>query len=357
MMEWIPILAAVVLAFANGANDNFKGFATVWGSETLAYRPALLLATIATVAGSIASLWMADALAQQFSGNGLVPSRIVNNPLLITSVLGGAAGTVLLATRLGLPVSTTHALIGGLVGAGFAQSGGEAVHLDKLTSTFITPLLVSPLLAAGLGITVTRLFSLRQQTVDCACIVKPSSQCQADGTLVLATPTVILASEAGCEVIETSVKLSAPRIRDRLHIASAMSVCFARAVNDTPKLAALLVGAQLFGSHVSFTAIAAAMALGGVLFARRVAQTLSQRVTRMNHSLGFSANLITALLVLFASKLGLPVSTTHVTVGAIAGAGLNAGILDWTALRNILLSWVATLPLATGLAWGIGRIV
>jgi PiT family inorganic phosphate transporter len=136
-----------------------------------------------------------------------------------------------------------------------------------------------------------------------------------------------------------------------------MSVCFARAVNDTPKLAALLVGAQLFGSHVSFTAIAAAMALGGVLFARRVAQTLSQRVTRMNHSLGFSANLITALLVLFASKLGLPVSTTHVTVGAIAGAGLNAGILDWTALRNILLSWVATLPLATGLAWGIGRIV
>lgn len=66
---------------------------------------------------------------------------------------------------------------------------------------------------------------------------------------------------------------------------------------------------------------------------------MSQRVTRMDHTQGLSANLITAVLVLFASKLGLPVSTTHVSVGAIAGVGANAGTLDWVALRNILLSW------------------
>lgn len=356
-MEWILVITALALAFSNGANDNFKGFATVWGSDTLTYRRALLFATIATVAGSIASFWLADALVQQFSGKGLVPDTIVNTPLFITSVLGAAAGTVLLATRLGLPVSTTHALIGGLIGAGFAQSGVDAVHLDKLTSTFVMPLVVSPLLAAGLGITVTRLFSLRQKTVDCACITKPSSQLQADGTLVLAAPAVILASAADCEAIETSVKVSVPRTRDRLHIASAMSICFARGVNDTPKLAALLISAQIFGLHASFMAIVAAMALGGVLFARQVAQTMSQRVTRMNRSLGLSANLITASLVLFASKLGLPVSTTHVAVGAIAGVGVNAGPLDWVALRNILLSWVATLPLAMGLAWIIGRFI
>lgn len=363
-MEWVLIIAALALSFSNGANDNFKGFATVWGSETLTYRRALLFATIATVAGSVASLWLADALVQQFSGKGLVPDAIVNSPVFIVSVLGGAAGTVFLATRLGLPVSTTHALIGGLIGAGFAQSGVGAVHLDKLTGTFVMPLMVSPLLAAGLGITVTRLFSLRQKTVDCdhktvdcACITRPSNQLQADGTLVLATPAVILAPVADCEAIETSVKVSVPRTRDRLHIASAMSICFARGVNDTPKLAALLISAQVFGLHASFMAIVAAMALGGVLLARQVAQTMSQRVTRMNHSLGFSANLITALLVLFASKLGLPVSTTHVAVGAIAGVGVNAGTLDWVALRNILLSWVATLPLAMGLAWSIGRMV
>lgn len=355
-MEILLILAALALAFSNGANDNFKGFATVWGSDTLTYRRALLFATIATVAGGLASLWLAEALVQQFSGKGLVPDAIVSSPLFVTSVAGGAAATVFLATRMGLPVSTTHALIGGLIGAGLAQSSG-AVHLDKLTSTFVMPLVVSPLLAAGLGLSIARLLRLRAQTRDCACVTKSTVQMQADGTAVLTSPAVILASSSDCDRLETSVRVSVPRSLDRLHILSAMSICFARGVNDTPKLVALLIAARMLGTHVSVLAIVAAMALGGVLYARQVAQTMSQRVTRMDHSQGLAANLVTASLVLFASKLGLPVSTTHVAVGAIAGVGANAGTLDWTALRNILLSWVATLPLAMGLAWSFGRII
>src|SRR3989304_6905843 len=107
-MEWLLIAAALFVAFDNGANDNFKGFPTVWGSDTLSYRQALTLANIATVAGTLASLLLAESLAQQFSGKGLVPDMVAVSPLFIMSVARGAAATVFLATRLGFPVSPTH---------------------------------------------------------------------------------------------------------------------------------------------------------------------------------------------------------------------------------------------------------
>ena len=79
-MEFALIAAVLFLAFNNGANDNFKGFATVWGSDTLSYRQALVLATLATLAGSVASWLLADNLIQQFSGKGLVPNAIASTP-------------------------------------------------------------------------------------------------------------------------------------------------------------------------------------------------------------------------------------------------------------------------------------
>ncbi|UUZ67532.1 inorganic phosphate transporter [Polaromonas sp. P2-4] len=124
-MDYLLIAVALFLAFGNGANDNFKGFATVWGSESLSYRQALILATLATLAGSLLSLYLAHGLVQQFSGKGLLPPLVVDTPRFIASVGLGAALTVIIATRAGLPISTTHALLGGLVGAGLAASPGE----------------------------------------------------------------------------------------------------------------------------------------------------------------------------------------------------------------------------------------
>lgn len=138
------------VAFGNGANDNFKDFATVWGFGTLSYRQALILATIATVAGRIASLLLTEGLMNQLSGRGPVPDAIASALWFIQSVAAGALITILIATMAGLPVSTTHALIGGLVGAGLAADAG-AVQLQRLGTTFFLPLLVSPLLAAVLG--------------------------------------------------------------------------------------------------------------------------------------------------------------------------------------------------------------
>ena len=358
-MEWLLVGAALFGAFSNGANDNFKGFATVWGSNTLNYRQALVLATVATLTGSLVSLGLADTLVQQFSGKGLVNQAAVNAPGFILSVALGAAATVWLATRLGLPISTTHALIGGLVGAGLGQSGGE-VHVDKLANNFLLPLLLSPLLAAGLGVLAYRLLRLRPAQRDCVCVVTSQLAVAAPAGVPVgrvALPSLVLAPAVDCARLDTAVRLSVPRSLDRLHVLSAMSICFARAVNDTPKLAALLLAARLLNAQVSIALIAAAMAVGGLLFAKRVARTMSQRVARMDHGQGLAANLITAALVLLASKFGLPVSTTHVAVGSIAGVGASARTLDWQALRNVLLSWLATMPLAATAAWLVARLV
>ena len=88
------------------------------------------------------------------------------------------------------------------------------------------------------------------------------------------------------------------------------------------------------------------VALGGLLNARRVAETMSNKITDLNHGQGFSANLVTGFLVIFASNLGVPVSTTHVSVGSIFGIGLVTGKRNTKVIGSILLSWVITLPVA-----------
>src|SRR6186997_1281701 len=104
------ILAVLVLAFANGANDNFKGVATLFGSGTASYRTALVWATVTTLAGSLCALLLAQGLIDTFKGKGLVPDAVTTQGRFLLAVSLAAAGTVLIATRVGMPISTTHAL-------------------------------------------------------------------------------------------------------------------------------------------------------------------------------------------------------------------------------------------------------
>lgn len=360
-MELALIAVALFLAFNNGANDNFKGFATVWGSDTLGYRQALVLATLATLAGSVASWLIADNLIQQFSGRGLVPNAIASTPAFILSVACGAALTVFLATRLGFPISTTHALIGGLIGAGLGQTGSH-VDFNKLWQAFFVPLLISPLVAASLGLALYKIIAMRKSKNDCACLVeaKPMRLTSMNSAMLGATatmPTLVISDQASCDNINTQASFSISSLLRKIHIGSAVTICFARAVNDTPKLAALLFAAQFTNSKLPIALVGLLMAFGGLVFAKKVATTMSQKVTRLDDKQGLAANLITASLVLLASKFGLPVSTTHVSVGAIAGVGASAGTLNWQALRSILLSWLATLPLALVIAWTVSKLL
>ncbi len=213
-MDIILLVVALGVAFGNGANDNFKGFASVWGSDTLSYRKALTLATLATlatIAGSIASWWLEDSLVRQFSGKGIVSDATSVMPAFALSVGLGAAGAVSLATRLGFPISTTHAILGGLVGAGAGINDGQFA-LDRPAATFVLPLLLSPLLAALLAISVHRLLRLRSTEYDCVCFTTAGIPAgpDSDGSVVAADvlPTLLIASDSYCNRIQPPCKLS-----------------------------------------------------------------------------------------------------------------------------------------------------
>ena len=358
----VLLIVTFFLAYANGANDNFKGVATLYGSRTLNYKAALTLATLATLAGSISSVYLADGLIKSFSGKGLVPVEIISNPAFLVSVGLGAALTVILATCLGFPISTTHSLIGGLVGAGL-MAVGSAVDFSHMGKAFALPLLVSPVLAVILGGALYLLFSQMRKYLglkkeSCLCIGETRELVPvSDGVLArqpdsLSLDGIQLADSALCQDLYTSkvLNISLQKILNGAHVLSALMVSFARGLNDTPKIAGLMSVAMLIKVEVSLGLIALVMALGGVLQARKVAETMSDKITDINHGQGFSANIVTSFLVLVASKMGVPVSTTHVSVGSIFGIGAVTGEPDKKMIGKILLSWLVTLPVAMVLA-------
>jgi inorganic phosphate transporter, PiT family len=354
------IAAVLLLAYANGANDNFKGVATLYGSGTTSYRRALAWATVATLVGSLLALLLASGLVEAFKGKGLVPDAVALDPLFLLAVSLGAASTVLLATVTGLPVSTTHALIGGLAGAGLMATGGQ-IAWPALLKAFLLPMLVSPVLSVLLTLGLYPLLHRLRRTLgverdSCLCVGGRDEPVRiaADGTMTLARTG--MAIEAGrapeCRQRYSGRVLGweAGRMLDGLHFLSGGAVCLARGLNDTPKIVALLLGAQALSPRFGLALVAIAMALGGVLNARKVADTISHRITAMTPGQGLSGNLVTALLVTVASRLGLPVSTTHVSVGALFGIGLSNGSARWAVVRTILLAWLTTLPLGALLA-------
>jgi phosphate/sulfate permease len=124
------VLGALAVAAANGANDNFKGVATLFGSRTASYRTSLAWATLTTFAGSLAAMFLGSRLAAAFTGHGLLPSRVVAETTLLTAVAVGAALTVGVAARAGIPISTTHAILGALLGAGAIATNGQLLWND-----------------------------------------------------------------------------------------------------------------------------------------------------------------------------------------------------------------------------------
>lgn len=151
MLLIILLIAVCFLAYSNGANDNFKGVATLFGSGTTSYKSAITWATVTTLFGSVTAIFLASVLVKNFSGKGLVPDELIQAPEFAVSIALGAGITVFLATRIGMPVSTTHGLVGALFGSGVVAVG-SAFNFAKLGSAFLVPLIVSPLMAAVLSL-------------------------------------------------------------------------------------------------------------------------------------------------------------------------------------------------------------
>ena len=359
MIIALLVIAAIFLSYSNGANDNFKGVATLFGSGTTNYKKAINWATITTFLGSVAAIFLATTMVKNFSGKGLIPDELILKPSFAISIAFGAASTVFLATKIGMPISTTHALVGGLFGSGFIAVGTN-FNFSKLGDTFLLPLIVSPLVA--LVISSMAYFIFRKIRIasgitkeTCFCFV---DECGVSSYKSFNSEAIVIDTDVHKKLImgtnqECITKyngnifgLSAQSILDYAHYLSSGVVSFARGLNDTPKIVGLLLVIDTIDIKYGMILIAITMAVGGLLNAKKVGEIVSKKITSMDHGQGFTANLITSLLVTTASIHGLPVSTTHVSVGSIFGIGAATKNANVKVVYNILLSWLFTLPVA-----------
>ncbi|MBI4400405.1 MAG: inorganic phosphate transporter [Nitrospirae bacterium] len=361
----LPLLLVVALAFANGTNDVSKAIATLVGSGVTNYRTAIVWGTAWTVVGACASGLVATAMVKTFS-SGLIEPGAATPPVLALSVLIGAIIWVLVASRTGLPVSTTHALTGAIVGAGLTAFGGHGLIWPAIVGKIALPLLLSPVLALTVSVLIhpaVRALAGRWEGA-CLCLM-PTHYALVTVDAHGATRTLLQATTFGQSVSDVPARCERAGLRgltiglDSIHWISSGLASLARGTNDAPKiLAMLLLGSTVVswpGAHLqvaAFAGVALAMGLGSFLGGLRVTEVLAEKVTRMDHIEGLSANLTTSSLVLISATMGLPVSTTHVSSSAIIGIGLLKDLqtVRWATVRDMVLAWVITLPAAGLLA-------
>ena len=207
MAHWpiVVVGATLFVAYANGANDNFKGVATLFGSGTTDYRKALGWATVTTLAGSLAAFFLAGELISIFQGKGLLPAQLSESEPFVAAVVLGAALTVMFATKIGMPISTTHSLTGALLGGALVAAGFDLGFRALAINVFV-PLLVSPLCAVALA---TFGFPLLRRALrwsglnreNCLCVGAAPSMVTAEGVVFVETTPglrVIVDREAVC---------------------------------------------------------------------------------------------------------------------------------------------------------------
>lgn len=343
-------LLVLLLAWANGANDVSKGVATLSGGGLTTGRRALWWGTLWTVCGGLAALLWGEALINTFS-KGFLSSDFPVSLSFIGAVMLGAAAWVLIATRLGLPVSTTHALLGGIVGSAWAMVGPEGLRSAAIANKALMPLLLGPLIAIVLCAFLLSLAKYIEKKLPAwspGCCAREDWQ---------KNPYV-------CADNAPDLPLSRiQRIWLGLHWCSSGTTSFARGLNDVPKIAAFMVLAlslvpETDTSLAQYSAlwpillVTVTMGMGGLWGGYRVLQVLAHRVTPIDTRSGLAANMGTSFLVLAATPLGLPLSTTHISTGALMGIRWSQGSAPAhnDALKLILFGWLITLPIAGLLA-------
>jgi PiT family inorganic phosphate transporter len=353
----IVALIGAFVAYTNGANDVSKGIATLAGSRVSNYHRAILWGALWTACGSIAAFAFSHALVITF-GKGLLAAGVTPTLSANLAILIGAGLWVGLATHLGLPVSTTHAIVGSIAGVMSLAYGAAGLNWRILTEKIALPLLLSPIASLVLTSSALKLWQRSNSAVaDCLC-VEVGSQLHGLAAIaadVIATVPLPVIGVTACHT-DTGATQSSRALSltfDRLHWVTSAAASFARGLNDAPKMVALVIAAAALAaspsqiSSFAYLLIAFGVLAGSLHGGRRVTTVLAERITPMDHRDGFIANLVTAILVGPGAVAGLPMSMTHVASGAIIGIGIQKdGAVDWQRVREMSLAWIVTLPAA-----------
>jgi PiT family inorganic phosphate transporter len=309
------IVLAIAFDYVNGFHDTANAIATSVATRALAPRYAILMATAFNFIGAFAGTAVAKTIA-----SGLV-DEATTTQVVIAAALIGAIIWNLITWQQGLPSSSSHALIGGLLGATIVAAGTGALNINGIVNKVLIPMVTSPLLGFAIAF-----------------------------ALMVALYWIFRRSQR---------KPMAARFR-RLQVGSAAFMAFAHGSNDAQKTMGIITLA-LFSAGVIDEFIvptwvivvsATALSLGTAVGGWRIMHTMGQRVAKLEPVHGFAAETTAASILLVTAELGMPVSTTQVISGAIMGVGSSQGLrhVRWGVARRILVAWVLTLPAAGILA-------
>jgi len=393
---WYLGLAAVFglfMAWGIGANDVANAMATSVGSKALTIKQAILVAAVFEFAGA----FLAGGQVTSTIRKGIIDAtQVIDDPeLLVFGMLAAllAAGVwLLVASRKGWPVSTTHSVVGAIVGFAAVGIGVESVYWSKVV-TIAASWVISPLMSGVLAflifMSVQKLILGSKDPLANARKYVPFYIFAVGFILALVTmlkglkhigldlsygESVMVAAASGMITMTIGV-LAIKRIKiipsedsdfrfanvekifGILMIFTACGMAFAHGSNDVANAVgpvAAVVSIVKNGAVVQESALSTwILLLGGIgiviglaTYGWRVIQTVGRRITELTPSRGFAAELAAASTVVIASATGIPVSTTHTLVGAILGVGMARGIgaLNLRVVRNIMLSWLVTLP-------------
>ena len=393
---WIAALLAFYMAWAIGANDVANAMGTSVGSGALTVGGAIIVAAIFEFAGA----FLAGGHVTDTVRKGMLDMSLLSREQLIYGMMASlaSAGTLLIgATRFGLPISTTHAIVGAIVGFGAVAIGIDAVNWPKVLQISLS-WITSPLLA---GVIAFAIFHLIRSTIlnksnpvhqirkygpaffffvffiiGLVTLFKGLKHINLDLDLMEALAGSVALGLIGSGIGAFFIRRvqigeadpdhrfdQVERIFVVLQILTACAIAFAHGSNDVANAIGPLAAIVNAVENVDLTAKAPVapwmLAIGGLgiviglaTWGYRVMETVGKKITELTPSRGFAAQLAAASTIVLASRLGIPISTTHTLVGAVLGVGLARGItaLDLRVVGNILASWIATLPIAAALS-------
>jgi len=310
------IIAGLAFNLSNGWHDGANSISVIVYTGGLKPYPAVIMSAIFNFIGPFV---VGTAVAKTI-GTEVIPEGKITSLLIFAALISGIAWDTLTWVW-GLPISSSHALIGGLVGAGVASYGVYGVKWYGLIEKVIIPLATSPLIGLFTGFIAMKTLS------------------------------------------KISTKFSNPnninKYFNHSQIPLAVFLSLSHGANDAQKtmgiIAMMLAIYYATPFHVPdwvMIACAATMAVGTYLSIKiwRIVKTLGEKITYLEPIHGCSANLSASLIIFLASLFGLPVSTTHVVTSSIAGVGVASGVskVNWRVFRDVILAWVTTLPFCMG---------
>ena len=394
----ITLIVAGILGFYMawniGSNDVANSMATAVGAKAITFKQAVIIAGVLNFVGSV---FVGSHVTETIKGNivnpGMIPSPTYMLLGFLSSLLA-ASFFVMLSTWREMPVSTTHSVIGAMVGFGIIESGMTCINWSKLAEVAASWVL-SPIIGAILAFLVfkgiVKLIFEREKPSEAAKVVGPGI---IGLTIVLITSSLLMKTNLGmmfgitvkkalliaviCGILGMLIAMIVlrkieikgkneydivERIFRKLQIVTSCYVAFSHGANDVANAIGPVAGIFSIATTGMFNPKAEVptfllaiggigIAIGCVTWGHKVMKTLGYRITSLTNTRGFSVDFGAATTVLIASKLGLPISTSHTVVGAVIGVGLARGLdaVDLGVVRKIIVTWLVTVPAAAGLS-------